>query len=88
MNTYLKCRNSHANKNVGGLSQEVTRRLLEKVACITGFPTGVENMGVGRGGGGALQNLMKGGGLKSIHGGTWVGGGFKCCQKIPVKEFI
>ena len=68
MNTYLKCRNSHANKNVGGLSQEVTRRLLEKVACITGFPTGVENMGVGRGGGGALQNLMKGGGLNQYMG--------------------
>ena len=82
MNTYLKCRNSHVNKNVGGLSQEVTRRLLEKVARITGFPTGVENMGVG-----ALQNLTEGG-LNQYMGGTWVGGGFKCCQKIPVKEFI
>ena len=70
MNTYLKCRDSHANKNVGGLSQEVTRRLLEKVARITGFPTGVENMGVG-----ALQNLTEGGGLKSIHGGNMGGRG-------------
>ena len=26
------------------------------------------------------------GGLKSIHGKST--GGFKCCQKIPVKEFI
>ena len=33
------------------------------VFLISGFPTGVENMG----GGGALQNLMGGGGLKSIH---------------------
>ena len=32
------------------------------VIFISGFPTGVENMG-----GGALQNLMGGGGLKSIH---------------------
>ena len=31
---------------------------------ITGFPTGVEDMG-----GGALQNLM--GWLKSIYGGAW-----------------
>ena len=28
----------------------------------------------------------EGGGLKSIHGKSM--GGFKCCQKIPVKEFI
>ena len=34
---------------------------------------------------GALQNLM--GGLKPIHGGC-MGRGLKCCQKIPVKEFI
>ena len=27
------------------------------------------------------------GGLKSIHGGS-MGGSVKCCQKIPVKEFI
>ena len=37
-------------------------------------------------GGGALQNLMGEGGLKSIHGGSM--GGLKCCQKIPVKEFV
>ena len=35
------------------------------------------------GGGGALQNLM--GGLSQYMGGAWV---FKCCLKIPVKEFI
>ena len=40
-----------------------------------GFLTGVENMGGGGVGGGALQNLM--GGLKSIHG--WTMGGLKCC---------
>ena len=48
---------------------------------ITRFPTGVDNMG------GALQNLMEGGGgLKSIQGGSM--GGLKYCRKIPVKEFI
>ena len=54
----------------------------------TGFSTDVENirgLGGGRGvGGGSLQNFM--GGLKSVHGGEH--GGLKCCQKIPVKEFI
>ena len=45
---------------------------------ISGFPTGVKNMG------GAVQNLM-GDGFKSIHGGSM--GGLKYCQKIPVKEF-
>ena len=36
----------------------------------------------------AIQNLMGGGGgeLKSIHGKST--GDFKCCQEIPVKEFI
>ena len=33
----------------------------------------------------AIQNLL-GVGLKTIHGKST--GGFKCCQKIPVKEFI
>ena len=48
---------------------------------ITRFPTGVDNMG------GALQNLMEGGGgLKSIQGVSM--GGLKYCGKIPVKEFI
>ena len=48
---------------------------------VSGFATGVEKMGEG---GGALQNLMMGGGgLKSIHGGS-----LKCCQKMHVKEFI
>ena len=57
---------------------------------VAGFPTGIENMGgtvlppLGGGcskfdGGGELK-------LKSIHGGAW--GVLKCCQKIPVKEFI
>ena len=41
-----------------------------------GFPTGVENIGRGRGGG-SLQNLM--GGLKSIHGGEHAG--FKMLSK-------
>ena len=36
---------------------------------------GLENMG-----GEILQNLMGGGGLKSIHGGSM--GGLKCCRKI------
>ena len=50
--------------------------------------TGVGNMGLRPlEGGGALQNLMGEGGLKSIHGGS-MGGGLKCCQKIPVKEFV
>ena len=35
--------------------------------------------------GGSLQNLM--GGLSQyMGGGAW--DGLKCCQKIPVKEFI
>ena len=55
-------------------------KLVEVV--VAGFPTGVEKMG----GGGALQNLMGEGWLKSIHGGAW--GVLKCCQKIPVQEFI
>ena len=33
--------------------------------CSTGFPTGVEGMG------GALQNLMGGGGLSQYMGGAW-----------------
>ena len=38
----------------------------------SGFPTGAANMG----------------GLKSKHGGSMGGAMLKCCQKIPVKEFI
>ena len=54
----------------------VTLVITEKVNVtyekeVSGFPTGVENMG----GGGAPQNLMGGGGLKSIHGGS-MGKGF------------
>ena len=53
----------------------VTLVIIEKVNVtyekeVSGFPTGVENMG-----GGAPQNLMGGGGLKSIHGGS-MGRGF------------
>ena len=46
----------------------------------SGFPKGVEDRG-------ALQNLMGGGVLNLIHGGS-MGTGLKCCQRIPVKEFI
>ena len=50
----------------------------------SGFPTDVENMG------GALQNLMGGGGAGDLsqYMGEHGGGGLKYCQKIPLKEFI
>ena len=54
---------------------------------LSGFSTGVENMGWAGEGGGSLQNLMGGGGLKSIHGGS-MGRDLKCCRKIPVMQFI
>ena len=52
----------------------VTLVIIEKVNVtyekeVSGFPTGVENIG------GAPQNLMGGGGLKSIQGGS-MGRGF------------
>ena len=50
-----------------------------------GFPTGVANMG---GTGESSSKFDKGGGgLKSKHGGS-MGEALKCCQKIPMKEFI
>ena len=57
-----------------------------KSYCKAGFPTGVENMGglCPPLGGGALQNMM--GELNSIDRGSM--GSLKCCQEIPVKEFI
>ena len=39
------------------------------------------------GGGGGSSKFDGGGGLKSKHEGEH-GGRLKCCQKIPVKEFI
>ena len=54
----------------------------------TGFSTDVENIrGLGGGGGweGGLFKILWGG-LSQYMGGEH--GGLKCCQKIPVKEFI
>ena len=59
----------------------------KKSRALQGFPQVLRTWGWGGGGWGSSK-FDEGGGLKSIHGGTWVGGGFKCCQKIPVKEFI
>ena len=47
-----------------------------------------EHGGGGGGGGGEGVCFSKfDGGLKSIHGRS-MGGGLKCCRKIPVEEFI
>ena len=46
---------------------KITKFIIKLSIYMSGFPTGVEKMG-------------KGGGLKSIHGGSMRGeGGLKCC---------
>ena len=65
--------------------------LICELGCVWArFPTGVENMG---GGGcaphwGEGSSKFDGGGLSQYMGGGAWGGGLKCCQKIPVMEFI
>ena len=62
--------------------------MLKKMVIVypsnAGFPTGVANMG------GTGESSSKfdvgGGGLSQNMAGAW--GSLKCCQKIPVKEFI
>ena len=57
------------------------------VFCVSGFPTGVANMGGQAPPPIDPQNLMGGGGgLSQNMGGAW--GSLKYCRKIPLKEFI
>ena len=85
------------NENSSSISDDITKVVLDESTEEeieddepAGFPTGVENRWgavLSPTGGEALQNLMGRGGPKSINGES-MGRGLKCCQKIPMKEFI
>ena len=53
------------------------------IILYTGFSTGVENMA-----GGSLKFDGRGGGGAGLSQYMGSMGGLKCCQKIPVMEFI